>query len=146
MKAEKRYERSAVAAADILLPAKGVDLEKFAVVACDQFTQDRAYWQRIYAQAEGVPSAAWLMLPEAFLEDGDTAERIDNINRTMREYLDAGVFREFPHSMILTRRTFRSGKTRTGLVAAIDLEQYDFRPYRPALPSAAAPRWKCRIF
>ncbi len=128
MKAEKRYERSAVAAADILLPAKGVDLEKFAVVACDQFTQDRAYWQRIYAQAEGVPSAAWLMLPEAFLEDGDTAERIDNINRTMREYLDDGVFREFPHSMILTRRTFRSGKTRTGLVAAIDLEQYDYRP------------------
>ena len=128
MKAEKRYERSAVAAADILLPAKGVDLEKFAVVACDQFTQDRAYWQRIYAQAEGVPSAAWLMLPEAFLEDGDTAERIDNINRTMREYLDDGVFREFPHSMILTRRTFRSGRTRTGLVAAIDLEQYDYRP------------------
>jgi hypothetical protein len=128
MNSEAWKKTAAVEAADILLPAKGVDLEKFAVVACDQFTQDRAYWQRVYANADGVPSAAWLMLPEAFLEDGDTAARIDAINRTMRQYLDEGVFRELPHSMILTRRTFRSGKTRTGLVAAIDLEQYDFRP------------------
>ena len=111
-----------------MLPAKGVDLEKFAVVACDQFTQDRAYWERVYARAAGVPSAAWLMLPEAFLEDGDTSARIDAINRTMRQYIDDGVFREYPDSMLLTRRTFRSGKVRTGLVAAIDLEQYDYRP------------------
>ena len=36
--------------ADILLPRDG-SLEKWAVIACDQFTSDGAYWERVRAFA-----------------------------------------------------------------------------------------------
>ena len=34
---------------NILLPAPGVDLNKFAVVACDQHVSDPAYWEAVEA-------------------------------------------------------------------------------------------------
>ena len=39
--------------ADILLP-KNADMEKWAVIACDQFTSDQAYWDRVRAKAGAV--------------------------------------------------------------------------------------------
>ena len=36
----KRLERLGLQAADILIPRKDVDLTKWAVVACDQFTSE----------------------------------------------------------------------------------------------------------
>ena len=32
---------------DILLPKKDVDMSKWAVVACDQFTSEPEYWERV---------------------------------------------------------------------------------------------------
>jgi len=115
--------------ADILIPGKDIDRGRFAVVACDQFTQDKAYWDRVYKLADGVPSAAHIMLPEAFLDEGqkEIDRRIAGINETMADYLESGVFDEYKESMILTLRTFKTGKKRAGLVAAIDLEQYDYK-------------------
>ena len=40
--------------ADILIPAEGIDLEKWAVVACDQFTSDRASYNSADALARMV--------------------------------------------------------------------------------------------
>ena len=34
-------------APEILLPRKGVDLTKWAVVACDQYTSQPEYWERV---------------------------------------------------------------------------------------------------
>lgn len=52
--------------ADILFPQ--VDsMEKWAVIACDQFTSDPAYWERVRQHAEGSPSTINLILPEAEL-------------------------------------------------------------------------------
>ena len=77
-------------AADILLP-KG-DHEKWAVIACDQFTSEPEYWKETEKAADGAPSALNIILPEVYLDDGDTEKRIEQINRTMSEYLKNGVF------------------------------------------------------
>ena len=119
-----------VTCADILVPNENIDRGRFATVACDQFTQDREYWENVYALRDGVPSAAHIMLPEVYLNDGqeEIDRRIASINDNMRAYIEDGVFDEYKNTMILTRRTFTDGRTRTGLIAAIDLEQYDFTP------------------
>ena len=54
MESLKKY---ALHVPQILLPAKGIDLESWAVVACDQYTQDKDYWQKAEKIAQGKPSA-----------------------------------------------------------------------------------------
>ena len=49
--------------ADILLP-KDVDMTKWSVVACDQFTSDNEYWKRVRKNAEGSPSTINLVFKE----------------------------------------------------------------------------------
>ena len=49
--------------ANILIPQ--VDsMEKWAVIACDQFTSDPAYWARVAETAGDAPSTLRLILPE----------------------------------------------------------------------------------
>lgn len=112
---------------DILLPSKGTDISKWAVVACDQFTSDRSYWEKADRIVGDSPSTLRITLPEAFLEDSDKEERIDSINRTMNEYLESGIFECHPSSYVLVERSTASG-TRYGLVGMFDLEEYDFSP------------------
>lgn len=109
--------------ADILLPKK--NFEKFAVIACDQYTSEPQYWQNAAAAREGAPSALDLILPEIYLDDNADG-RIKQINRNMEEYLQNGVFDEHKDSMIYLERTLASGKVRKGLVGLIDLEDYDY--------------------
>ena len=78
--------------ADILLPKK--DFEKWAVIACDQYTSEPAYWQAVAENVGSAPSALNIMLPEIFLED-ESEKRIAKINQTMQEYLAGGVFNEY---------------------------------------------------
>lgn len=110
--------------ADILLPK--TDHEKWAVVACDQFTSQREYWEETENIVGDAPSALRITLPEVYLNDGDTEERIGKINRTMEEYLDSGVFDTYTDTMVLVERTLADGRVRYGLVGAIDLDAYDF--------------------
>ena len=49
--------------ADILMP-KTDHMEKWAVIACDQFTSDQAYWDRVRKNAEGAVSTINLILPK----------------------------------------------------------------------------------
>ncbi|MGI5970451.1 MAG: DUF1015 domain-containing protein [Oscillospiraceae bacterium] len=111
--------------ADILLP-DGVDLNKWSVIACDQFTAQPEYWVETERIVGGSPSALRLVLPEAYLDSPDAEKRIEEINGTMRLYLEAGYFRTLEHAMILVQRTLSSGKTRSGLIGRVDLEQYDY--------------------
>ncbi|MDR0917450.1 MAG: DUF1015 domain-containing protein [Oscillospiraceae bacterium] len=110
--------------ADILLPRR--DFERFAVVACDQFTSDRGYWERVRDIVGDVPSALNLVLPEVYLSDGDTDARLSQIHEKSREYLQSDVFDVARDAFVLTRRTFGSGIARLGLVGVIDLEAYDY--------------------
>ncbi|MFQ6975622.1 MAG: hypothetical protein ACLRSD_00215 [Oscillibacter sp.] len=41
---------------DILLPKKDVDMSKWAVVACDQFTSEPEYWERVEKTVGDAPS------------------------------------------------------------------------------------------
>ncbi|MBE6901796.1 MAG: DUF1015 domain-containing protein [Ruminococcaceae bacterium] len=118
---------TAFTSADILLPKLGAeDMTKWAVVACDQYTSEPQYWEKTAQIAGDSPSALKLILPEVYLEAENAPQRIADINSTMEKYLADGLFNEYKDSLILTVRTQADGKVRTGLVGAIDLEQYDY--------------------
>ncbi len=118
---------TAFTTANILLPKLGAEeMNKWAVVACDQYTSEPAYWEKTADIAGDAPSALKLILPEVYLEAADAEQRIADINRTMQDYLAKGIFNEYEDCLILTVRTQADGKMRTGLVGAIDLEQYDY--------------------
>lgn len=110
---------------EILLPKAGVDMQKWAVVACDQYTSQPDYWEACDAFVGDRPSTLRLMLPELYLDRPDEALRIASINRHMRDYLDQGVLQSAGRGFMLIRREV-DGKSRMGLVMALDLECYDF--------------------
>lgn len=109
--------------ADILIP-QNTDLEKWSVVACDQFTSQPEYWEETARIAGDAPSALNLVYPEAFLSEGDA--RIKKINAAMDKYLAGGLFKTYGDCFILTERTLGGGRKKRGLIGAIDLEEYDF--------------------
>ena len=111
---------------DIYLPAGGVDLRRWAVVACDQYTSQPDYWRRVEAYVGARPSTLHIVQPEIDLERAGA--RIPAVHRAMREYLSNGTLvRAVRNGFTLTERTTASG-ARLGLVAAVDLEEYDFTP------------------
>ena len=103
--------------ADILLP-KDADMTKWAVVACDQFTSQPEYWQAVEETVGGASSTLRLILPEAKLNDPEVDSCIAGINESMGAYLDQGVFKTLPESLIYIERTQSDGTVRPGLVAA----------------------------
>lgn len=118
---------TAFSPADILLPKLSAEgMEKWSVVACDQYTSEPDYWQRAEQIVGTAPSALRLILPEVWLESGGREERIAAINAEMRRYLNEGLFTEHKDCYILTERTQADGRVRMGLVGVIDLEQYDY--------------------
>jgi len=119
----------------ILLP-QGVDLRKWPVIACDQFTQDRDYWEKVKSAASGAPSTLNLIFPEVFLADAGAKKRIADIHSTMKRYLADGVFGEPRQGFVYIERDTPYLKKRRGLVAAVDLERYDWHPdARPPIRS-----------
>lgn len=109
--------------ADILIP-KDIDFTKWSVVACDQYTSQPEYWEKTAEIVGDAPSALNIVFPEAFLSEGDA--RIAEINATMKEYIESGIFEELLDSMIYVERTDSAGKVRRGIIGAVDLEDYDF--------------------
>ena len=77
---------------DILLPKKDVDMSKWAVVACDQFTSEPEYWERVEKTVGDAPSTLRLILPEANLKAPNVDEFIADINASMSKYLEEGIF------------------------------------------------------
>ena len=112
---------------DILLP-EHADMRRWSVIACDQFTSDAAYWCAVQDTVGDAPSTLRLMLPEFYLGKCDEAAATRAIQQTMHAYLDGGVFRTVPHSLVLVQRTLPSGAVRCGIVGALDLEAYDYAP------------------
>ncbi len=123
---DERLAANGTAIPDILLPSPRVDLEAWAVVACDQFTQDRGYWRRVEERAAGSPSMLRMILPEVYLDDGDRSSRVAGIRSAMDAYLADGVFsRPFRGAMYIERATPHHA-LRRGLVLAVDLERYEW--------------------
>lgn len=111
--------------ANILLP-KNVDMTKWSVVACDQYTSEMEYWDDVYKIVGDNPSTLKITLPEIFLEESDVANRIEKINATMKEYIDEDIFEEYKNAMIYLERKQKDGRVREGLMGMIDLEDYSY--------------------
>ena len=110
--------------ANILLPDfEKVEGEKWASVACDQYTSQKEYWDGAYRFASGSYTTLDLMLPEAYLDR--ESELIPEINQHMKIYVDH-VLREHKNTVIYLERTQADGRVRRGLVGCVDLEDYDY--------------------
>lgn len=112
--------------ADILIPNKSIDLNKWSVIACDQFTSEPEYWDEVKKYVGDSPSALKLILPEVYLNSSDKEELKNGISGEMREYVSAGYFERLANSILYIERKLQSGKIRKGLIGMIDLEQYSY--------------------
>ena len=119
-------KNSCIAVPRILLPKPGTDMAAWAVIACDQRTSDRAYWNALDALVGDKPSTLRLTLPEIYLEDEDCPARIARISEEMHAYRARGIFRTLPPGFILVQRQTRFSPLRTGIVLAVDLEAYSY--------------------
>ena len=72
----------------ILLPKSSVDLSKWAVVACDQYTSEPEYRQEVADIVEDAPSTLNIIYPEVYLEEPNKAQRIERIQRYMKDYVE----------------------------------------------------------
>lgn len=121
----EKFEKLGVRIPNILLPKKGTDFSKYAVLACDQYAAQPEYWERVKNFVGDSPSTLNMILPEAWLLEGDKdyKKRAD----TMEKYLSEGIIEEIGEGFIFTERDTPDG-TRFGLIAAFDLEEYDYNP------------------
>jgi len=109
---------------EVLLPAQGIDPHKWAVIACDQFTSQPDYWERVAQTVGDAPSTFHLILPEAWLHKADVADRIQMTLTTMQDYLTNGILE--PHNGFVFVERQIGDKVQSGLVVALDLECYDY--------------------
>lgn len=111
--------------AEILIPAVN-DMKRWACIACDQFTSEEKYWKELAEFVGDAKSALKLILPEIYLND-NAKNRIEEINGNMRRYREEGVFCALPKGYVLTVRKTPFAERRIGIVACVDLEEYDFK-------------------
>ena len=120
----KNYNDIAIQSPRIYLPRPEIDLEKWAVIACDQFTSQPEYWHKVEDIVGKEPSTLNLIFPEVYLERSGSDQRIQQIQKTMQHYLTEGLL--VPHDGMVYVERQVGGKTRKGLVLALDLEHYDY--------------------
>jgi hypothetical protein len=121
----KIYDDIGVAIPDVYLPKPGTDLRKWAVIACDQFTSEPEYWQRVANEVGNAPSTLNLVFPEIYLEAPGKEERIRDIQATMRKYLGDRLLKPREGLIYVERQV--GGRKRTGLLLCLDLECYDYQ-------------------
>jgi Protein of unknown function (DUF1015) len=134
----------------ILLPRPDIDLKKWAVIACDQYTSEPRYWQDVEREVGTAPSSLHLIFPEAYLGAADAPARIQAIQAAMRSYLADGLLVEHKGTVLVERRIGQA--TRRGLMLELDLEHYDYgaastsliRPTEGTIVARLAPRIEVR--
>ena len=131
----KNLEEFGVRIPEIMLP-KNLDVSTWSVVACDQYTQDKEYWKTVEKICGKNPSTLNLILPEVYLSDSDKQERLQKIRLTMKDYIQNKIFDEPKKEFIYIERTTSYNRTRCGLVCAVDLETYEWKPFSKALVRA----------
>jgi len=117
---------------DILIP-DGISMENWSIIACDQFSSERDYWERVSERVAGAPSTLNMIIPEAYLEETDEEKEIGKISAAMNEYISGGFLREVKDSFIYVERTQSDGRVRRGLVGVADLEDYEFSGKKAAI-------------
>lgn len=134
----------------VCLPRSDIDLSKWAVVACDQYTSEPEYWTEVARAVGDAPSTLQLIFPEVYLGTPEAPARIGQIQAAMRRYLADGLLREHDGAIYVERSI--DGQTRRGLMLELDLEHYDFsrtsasliRPTEGTIVERLAPRIEVR--
>jgi hypothetical protein len=108
----------------ILLPKKEIDLRKWAVIACDQFTSEPEYWEQVAEIVGDSPSTYHIILPEVYLGTEEEEKRVKNTHKVMLEYLESDVFQSINDFIYVHRKV--NDQTRRGLMVCLDLEHYDY--------------------
>ena len=109
--------------AKILLPDVS-DPEKWAVIACDQFTSEPDYWEKCEKLIGSSPSAYDFILPEAFLGTGKEAEKKEMILKAMQTVDTYPTYTV--DGFIALERTLPDHTVRRGIIGKLDLEHYDY--------------------
>jgi len=123
----ERLLQHGVSIPEILLPRKDIDYQKWAVVACDQYSSEPEYWEEADRFVGSAPSTLRLIYPECYLDSPDKEARIAAIQRTMQDYLAQGILTSRGETFVLVERTTPfEEKPRLGLVLAVDLERYQY--------------------
>lgn len=122
---KQRLNKIGVELPSLLVPSESIDARKWAVVACDQYTSQKSYWEDLDKEVEDSPSTLRMIYPECYLGDADSHKRIVAINKAMESYCSSDIFKEFKDSFMLVRRTANS-RSRWGLMVALDLERYSW--------------------
>ena len=146
----KTFKNLGIGVPELLLPRADLDMTRWAVVACDQYTSEPEYWQRVADLVKDAPSTLHLIYPEAYLGEPESDRRVDRIRAAMRAYLEEGVLEEKTGFVYLERRL--GAATRHGLMVALDLDAYDYnkssrslvRPTEGTMVERLAPRIKVR--
>lgn len=124
---EELQRRLGIRIPDILLPSGDIDLYKWAVIACDQFTSQPEYWEEVAGIVGDAPSTLHMIYPEIYLGEKDASARIDAIAAHMEQYLNEGVLTELsPGVMVICRQNADKTMTRKGIMLSVDLECYDY--------------------
>lgn len=108
----------------VLLPKTTLDYQKWAVIACDQFTSQPEYWQHVEEIVGDAASTYNMILPEVYLDTLQEKQRILSTQETMHRYLESNIFRTINNFIYVIRSV--GGKPRRGLMVCLDLEHYDY--------------------
>ncbi|MDR2266106.1 MAG: DUF1015 domain-containing protein [Christensenellaceae bacterium] len=114
---------SIITKSSALIP-HNVDLSKWAVVACDQFSAEPKYWQQLANYIGDAPSTLGLVYPEAYLGRTPAQDAINSIIHTMNTYEQQNMFSAPLEAVLVERQT--SFGVRAGIVIAADLDCYNW--------------------
>jgi len=137
---------------NILFPKNTIDLKKWSIIACDQYTSNIDYWKEVSKTVGNSPSTLKLILPEVYLESPNVQKMLKKIPIEMKKYLRRGTIKPLEAGFIYIERITSYGNIRKGLLTCIDLEQYDYnkgslsmiRPTEKTILDRIPPRVKIR--
>lgn len=120
----KNFPSIGVQIPEVYLPESKVDPAKWAVIACDQFTSQPEYWQKVSEIVGDSPSTFHLILPEVYLGKPEEQARVKSTQQKMQDYLKENILQRKEGLIYVERKV--DGKNRRGIMLALDLEKYDF--------------------
>ncbi len=120
----QNFSKYGLAVPRLLLPGTQIDPARWAVIACDQHTSEPEYWAQVERDVGDSPSTLRLIYPECYLNQG--LPDIPAMHRCMIQYKEQFLTRGVEGFVLVERQTTQG--IRLGLVAAIDLEMYDYTP------------------
>ena len=140
-----RLAQLGLALPTLYLPCTTVNLHQWAVIACDQFTNDPHYWQQVAQIVHDAPSTLHYIIPEIYLDSVNVPEAARNTRQKMHNDIANGILQNAGEKMMCVSRTSTDGRERRGLLFAFDLERYHYQYTKSTLIQATEATFPERI-